>query len=128
MKNYLFILMLVPTLSVVDFEASMANISKAIRSGDVETLSSYFDDNIEIAVLDNEDVYDRTQAKKLMEDFFQKNQPKSFQSVHEGTSKGKDSQYLIGNLSAGTSTYRVYIYMNIESDKALIQELRFDEE
>lgn len=120
--------MLLPSVAMVSFDASMAHISKAINSGDVETLSKYFDENVEVAVMDNEDVYDKSQAKKVIGDFFSKNKPKSFNSVHEGTSKGKDSQYLIGNLVAGGASFRVYLYMKVSGSDVVIQELRFDEE
>lgn len=126
MKNLLFILLLAPTIAMVSPQDSISNISKAISSGNVEALSDYFDDNIEVAVLDEEDFYKKTEAKHVIKSFFTKNQPKSFSQVHQGRSKGQDSQYMIGNLKATSGTFRVYLYMSVESGKYRIQELRFD--
>lgn len=128
MKNYLFILMLAPTIAMTTVDGNMSNISKAISSGDAETLSKYFDESIEVAVLDIEDVFDKPQATKVVKDFFSKNKPKSFSSIHEGTSKGNDSRYLIGDLSTGGSSFRVYLYLKVDGGNLLIQEIRFDEE
>jgi len=127
MKNLMFLIFLFPAL-IVTANKDLNNISKAISSGDVEALSSYFDSNIEISILDEEDFYDKGQAKSVVKKFFTKHQPKSFNLVHKGSSKGKDSKYFIGNLTAGGNSYRVYVYMKVINGKPLIQELRFDEE
>ena len=88
----------------------------------------YFDHSVEIAVLDDEDVYSKSEAINVVKDFFTSNKPKSFVKAHEGTSKGQDSQYCIGKLETSTRTFRVYIYMKVTGSKFLVQELRFDEE
>ena len=128
MKNLLFVLFATPFLAFVQPDMGMSTITDAIKNGDVETLSKYFDEDVEVAVLDDEDVYDKASAKQKVKGFFDKYQPKSFNQVHQGTSKGKDSQYLIGNLNAGGDTFRVYLYMNVTGGSYLIQEIRFDKE
>ncbi len=125
MKSILFILMLAPTLLM---QPDMAEISQAISKGDVATLSKFFDSSVEISILEDEDIYDKAQAVAIVNNFFKSNQPQSFSEVHKGTSKGNDSHYVIGNLKAGSSTYRVYLYMKENKGKYLIQELRFDRE
>ena len=127
MKNLMFLIFLFPAF-LVSANQGLDDISKAISKGDVEALSSYFDSNVEISILDEEDFYNKSQAKDVVKKFFTRNQPKSFNLVHKGSSKGKDSKYFIGNLTAGGNTYRVYVYMKVFNGKPLIQELRFDEE
>jgi len=127
MKHLMFLIFLFPAL-LASATQDLDNISKAISKGDVEALSTYFDSNIEISILDEEDFYDKGQAKAVIKKFFNRNQPKSFNLVHKGSSKGKDSKYFIGNLRAGGNTYRGYVYMKVSNGKPLIQELRFDEE
>ncbi len=129
MKNLLFVLFLAPTLAFFDVdELNLDAITKAISKGDAEALGQYFDSNIEIAVIDKEATYSKADAIKVVKDFFSKNKPASFKQVHQGSSKGKDSQYCIGNLSANTGTFRVYIYMKVTGGQYVIQELRFDKE
>ena len=107
--------------------ANLAEITRSIGEGDADALGAYFDNSVEISVLDREDVYNRSQAISVIRSFFQQNQPRSFSQVHKGTSKGNDSQYCIGNLVTASRNFRVYIYMKIDSNnRAVIQELRFD--
>lgn len=125
MKQVLFIILMTSTLA----SASLSSITKAISNGDADNLGQFFDQSVEIAVLDEEDVYSKAQAIKVVKDFFSQNPPKSFSQVHKGVSAGKDAQYCIGNLITNSqATYRVYIYMKSEGSQQLIQELRFDKE
>ena len=126
MKKLLFVVFLAPGLSLVN--ANLADITRAISNGNADALGQYFDQSVEIAVLDQEDVYTKARAIQVVKDFFNKHKPTSFSQVHQGESKGKDSQYCIGNLTTGTSTFRVYIYMKVTNGKFLVQELRFDKE
>ena len=127
MKNLLFAFLLTPLFSMGN-NVNLAGITEAISKGDATELSKYFDQSVEIALLDEEDVYNKTQATTVVKDFFAKNKPTSFSQVHQGTSKGQDSKYCIGNLTTSTATFRVYIYMKVVGETYTIQELRFDKE
>lgn len=129
MKKFLFVLFLTPMLSFVNLEElNLDAITKAISSGNADVLGQYFDANVEIAIQDKEDTYSKSEAIKVVKDFFSKNKPSSFKQVHQGASKGQDSQYCIGNLTATSGTFRVYIYLKVSTGKQVIQELRFDKE
>lgn len=108
------------------FTGYETEISTAIGKGDIETLSKYFDETVEICILDLEDLLEKDEAKTAIGSFFDTNKPKSFQVLHNGTSKGQDSRYFIGDLKAGESIYRVYVYLKNSSDSYLIQEIRFE--
>ncbi|MFT6319390.1 MAG: hypothetical protein ACJAT4_000307 [Granulosicoccus sp.] len=118
----MLLLLIVPCLAATS--QNMDSISKALSRGDVESLSTYFDENVEI----DDDFYDKSEAKAVVKKFFSKNPPKSFSLIHQGTSKDKDSKYFIGNLNAASGTFRVYVYMKLSGSQPLIQELRFDKE
>jgi hypothetical protein len=107
---------------------SLADITRAISSGDADALGQHFDQTVEIAILDQDNIYNKAQAIGVIRQFFSQNTPRSFSQVHQGTSKGADSQYCIGNLNTASGTFRVYIYMKSVGGKHLIQELRFDKE
>lgn len=128
MKQLMILALLVPVTGAF-WVANLAEITRAINAGDADGLGRYFDESVEIAVLDQEDVYNKAQAIAVMKTFFAQNKPKTFSQVHQGTSKGNDSQYCIGNLvTANNQTFRVYIYMKVNGSQYLIQELRFDKE
>ena len=126
MKNLLFFLFIGSSLAMT--QPNLNSISKALRSGDADQLAQYFDQSVEIAIMDNEDQYDKAEAKQIVKNFFTKHKPSAYTQVHQGVSKGKDSQYTIGNLKANGDTFRVYVYMKVSGDKYIIQELRFDKE
>lgn len=129
MKSSLFALLLLPLLAWTSPPAqSITDISAAIRSGDAATLGSYFDQSVELATPGHEDVYDKAEAVRLVQQFFAKHPPSNFSQVHQGTSKSNDFEYIIGNLGAAGKTFRVYFYMRKAAGKYIIQELRFDEE
>ena len=128
MKNLLFLLLITPTLAMVSQTANISNISKAIEQGDAKTLAQYFDDKVDIAILDNEDTYDKANAEIIVKEFFVKNKPNAYAQVHKGVSKKENSQYSIGNLKASAGTFRVYLYMKVQGGKYIIQEMRIDEE
>lgn len=133
MKNLLFLLFFAPVaLFALPTETApnpgLDAIAKAISAGDVDALAKYFDDNLEISILDDEKTYTKAQATEVVKTFFNDNKPKSFNPIHNGTSKGNSDQFCIGNLSSGSGNYRVYIYLKNVGASVAIKELRFDKE
>lgn len=132
MKSLLFSCLLLPILAWFQPSNNQESISdeigRALGSGDVETLYRHFDAQVELAILDQEDLYQKDEAKRIVADFFNKQKPKSFAMVHQGISKSQDSRYLIGNLNVANGQFRVYVYTKVSATKTLIQELRFTRE
>jgi hypothetical protein len=132
MKNLFFFLLLL----ITPFTATYANqgnpgleaISSALSNGDVDALSKYFADNVEISIQDVEQTYTKAKATDVLRSFFGSNKPKTFNQVHKGTSRENSDQYCIGNLAASSGTYRVYIYLKSAGNNVQIQEIRFDKE
>ena len=131
MKNLLFLLFLAPFFALTDHGSNNPNlqdITEAIGSGDIESLSKYFDSTLEVSIMDNEKTYSRTEAADIVKSFFNTNKPKAFNAVHKGTSRESNDQYCIGNLAATGGNYRVYIYLKVSGNNLTIKELRFDKE
>lgn len=127
MKNLVFTFLLAGA-SLAATSYSLADITRAISAGDIVSLSRYFDQTVEVSIMDKEDVYDKTKAVEVVKTFFTEHKPSSFSQVHNGASKGNEAEYCIGNLVAGGSSYRVYIYVKSVNGQKLVQELRFDKE
>ena len=100
---------------------NIAPITKALSEGDATTLGSYLDSSVELTVLASQNVYDKAQATNALRDFFAKNKPRSFNAVHQGSSKGSASHYTIGDLASASGTYRVYLYYRSVGEKLVIQ-------
>ena len=129
MKNLIFVLLLLPALAFADQgNPGLEAISTALNTGDVETLSKYFADNVEISIQDKEQVYSKAKATEVLRSFFDANKPKSFSQLHKGTSRESSDQYCIGNLSATTGNYRVYLYLKVSGNSVNIQEIRLDKQ
>jgi len=129
MKNLLFSLLFAPMIAFADQGTpGLEAISNALNTGDVATLSKYFADNVEISIQDKEQIYPKAQAVEVVKAFFESNKTKSFSQVHKGTSRENSDQYCIGNLSASTGNYRVYLYLKVSGNNVSIQEMRLDKE
>lgn len=111
-------------------QAQTKNIAfQAIAKGDVETLATLFDQNIELCFNGKIEIVDRQGAKRALKAFFEKNPPKSIAPMHKGSSRNNDSQYNIGLLSTQAGqNYRVYIYAEEMNGKNVIKEIRIDKE
>ena len=126
MKFLMFIFLMFPT--VVSITPNLGVISKALSKGDAATLANYFDESVEVTILNEVDIYSQKEALQVVKSFFDTQKPKNYSQVHEGTSKGKGGQYCIGNLSTSNGKFRVYLYLMKSDRKYLIQEIRFEKE
>jgi len=106
---------------------TLDEIALAIRSGNASALARYFDKSVEITIMNNEQVYSRTQAEMVIKNFFSKYPPQSFDIVHKGSS-GDDAKYGIGSLVTRNGSFRTYIYIKQKNNAYFIQELRFEKD
>jgi len=101
-------------------------ITLAFKAGNSAELSKFFNEQIELVLLDKEDLYSSKQAEQIMKQFFTEHRPTSFRIIFEG---GKEtSRYAIGTLTTGTDEYRIYFLIKNENAKPLIHQLRIEEE
>ena len=71
MKNLVFVLLLLPAFAFA-FQGTpgLEAISTALNTGDVETLSKYFADNVEISIQDKEQIYPKAKASEVLRSFW----------------------------------------------------------
>ena len=101
-----------------------AELSLAFKTGDVEKLSDYLNNTIELVILDKEDFYTRKVAENILRDFFNKNKVLDFIIKHQG---GKnDASFAIGDLRTSDGSFRVYFLMKKVDSKPLIHQLRIE--
>lgn len=118
-----FTALLIPAANC-EVSPNFAPIAAALSSGNADALGKYFDAEVEITIFEKADSYARDAATSVMRDFFFRNKPKSFNQLHQGASKGKDTQYSIGEIATVTGNYRVYLYMKVVGEAYIIQEIR----
>jgi hypothetical protein len=95
----------------------------ALRSGDSEALSKYFDDNVELTLPVKSDSYSKAQAQVILKDFFGNNGVKGFELKHKGDSPG--GHYCIGTLQTKSGNYRAHVFMKSKGNKEVVKEIRF---
>ena len=105
---------------------NLAAVTKALSEGDATALNAFLDTTVELTLLDKQNVYDKSQATSALRDFFSRNKPRSFNAVHQGTSRGNTSHYTIGDMGTASGNYRVYLYYKSNGGSVLIQEIRIE--
>ncbi len=99
-------------------EKNKSNVVIAIEQGDAKTISAYFDDKVELGILDIKNFYSKSQAEIILRDFFKENPPSSFAIQHKG---GKDNnQFFIGIYKSGENSYRIYYHLRVKDGKNII--------
>ena len=103
---------------------SVEDIVTAIKNGDATEVSKYFDNTIEITLLEKSNSYSKSQAEVVLRDFFSTNGIKDFEVLHKGDNAG--SQFCIGTLHTRNGIFRTTIFLKQKGDKQVLQELRFE--
>jgi hypothetical protein len=102
---------------------SIDEVIGALRSGNANELSRYFDDNVEVTLPVKSDSYSKAQAQLILKDFFANNDVRGFELKHKGDSPG--GHYCIGTLQTKSGNFRAHVFMKSKGDKDLVKELRF---
>ena len=97
-----------------------SGIISALDSGNASQLSGYLNDNVELVIGNQNDVFSKQQATGIIADFFRKNKVSGFQLLHKGN---KDAaSFAIGTLKTNSGNFRVYVLTR----KNEIQQLRIE--
>lgn len=129
MKAFFTIILLSAAILVSGFRngAEMDSVLSALKTGNANQLSQFFDSRVDISLPEKTDNYSRSQAVMIIKDFFNTNGGvKTFELKHRGDNNG--SNYLIGVLMTNNGRYRTTLFMKQKGDKAYLQEMRFQEE
>jgi hypothetical protein len=98
----------------------------SLQTGNARVLAGYFNQNVELVILDNDNIYSKAQAEQIVGNFFSKYQPTRFTELH---SRGKEgAHYVIGNLVTKQETFRVYFLMKKTGGKDIIHQLRIEKQ
>lgn len=101
-------------------------ILTSFKNGDSKTLSEYFNQNVELVVLENDNVYSKAQAQQIVSKFFSSNTPESFNVIHQGGKEG--AKYVIGNLKTNNGSFRIYFLLKSNDEKNYIHQLRIEKQ
>ncbi len=102
---------------------NMDAVVTAIRSGNVNQLSAYFDVWVDISLPDKSDTYSKAQAGMVIGDFFNTNGVKNFKLTQQGESGG--TFFCSGILQTRLGNYRTTLFFKQKGDKQFLEEIRF---
>ena len=130
MKNIFTLILIALGSLLVSFTnkgTEMDSVVVALKSGNANMLSRFFDNRVDISLPDRSDNYSRSQAEMIIKDFFSSNGGvKSFEPKQRVENSG--SNFVIGMLNTHNGRYRTTIFMKQKGDKQLLQEVRFQQE
>ncbi len=98
----------------------------SLKTGNASSLSEYFNQNIEMVVLEQDDVYSKAQAQQIVTNFFNQYKAQGFSIIHQGGKEG--AKYAIGNLTTNKGTFRVYFLLKNDGNKSYIHQLRIEKQ
>ena len=123
MKN-LAGMVVVASLFLVSFKPlNLDEVATAIRSGNVDQLSSFFDNRVDLSLPDKTDTYSKSQAEMIIRDFFSRYGVRNFQIKQRGETGGLE--FCIGTLQTQNGDFRTCLYLKQKGDRQFIQQLRF---
>ena len=99
-------------------------ISKYLGQGDVQSLSAWFADNLEISIISSTNDTSKKQARQILKNFFEQHTPRSFTVTHQTDSA--NMKYALGTLTAGGELYQVTIFLYLKGDAYQIQQLKIE--
>jgi stress-induced morphogen len=100
-------------------------IESGLKNGNARMVAGYFNNNVELVILDKENICSKEQGEMILSDFFSKNKPTDFRITHQS---GTDSVYGIGKMQTSGANYRIIMMMKTFSGKSLIVQLRIEKD
>ena len=130
MRLFLFISVLVMYMLPIraqDDKGISGRIEIALKAGNANELAKLLHSSVDLNIPDNEGVYSKAQAELILKEFFSKNNPTGYKTLHKGSSKD-GARYSIGNLETDKGMYRAYFYMKMKDGQYYIHEFSLNSE
>lgn len=124
----LFILF-VTVLANTAFAQIPDDITTSFNTGNSKLLSAYFNQNVELVVMDKDNVYSKAQAEQIVASFFNSFTPaeeNAFSIIHDSGKQGAKS--VIGKLKTTKGNFRVYFLLKKDGSKEYIHQLRIEKQ
>ncbi len=101
------------------------DIFTGLKAGNAKLVASYFNENIELVIIDKEMVCSQAQGEQILKDFFTRYKPLDFKITHQGSD---DSSYAIGKMQTSNGNFRVYYLIRVKAGKYQIVQLKIDKD
>jgi hypothetical protein len=101
-------------------------IFTSLNNGNAKVLSDYFNQNVELKILENDNVYSKAQAQQIVGKFFSEYRPEKFTIIKQSNKEGLE--YVIGNLITKMGSFRVYFLLKQDKGKSYIHHLKIEKQ
>jgi response regulator of citrate/malate metabolism len=118
----LLILFVVTGISVAD---PIDKVADLIRQENIHELSKLFASNIDITILEEENIYSKTQAELILDKFFSQNKPEAVKILHKVNSN-KNYRFGVLLVTAAKETFRITFTLKETEGSFTIIELRIE--
>jgi len=118
--------LLMPAVSNAQTEGNdvFVPITKYLSKGDVEALSVWFADNLELSIFSKGNISSRDQAKLILSRFFDSYTPRSIEINH--TASKANMKTALGTLNAGGEKFLITIFVSRKEGNYRVQQLIID--
>lgn len=99
------------------------DIYQGLKDGDVKKIATYFADNVSITLRNETGYYSKFQSEMVLKEFLRNYRAVDVKSVPVKSDK---QNYRTYEFVTSSSTFRVFVRFDIESDKIRISELRIE--
>lgn len=110
-----------PGKAAVQADDVFTPIAKYLAQGNTESLSAWFADNLDMSIISQEGSASKSQAKQILQTFFESYTPRSFTITH--TAGRATMKYAVGELHAGGERFHVTIFVSLQGGTYRIQQL-----
>ena len=114
-------------LPVVCLGGTIEKIAGLIKQGNVHELANFFAANVDISIIDESDVYSKTQAEIILKKFFTTNKPSSVKILHRVNSN-PNYNFAVLIVTTDKGVYRVALTMKGAGEALSIIEFRIEAE
>ncbi|PVH26683.1 hypothetical protein DC487_03470 [Sphingobacterium corticibacter] len=99
------------------------DIYQGLKDGNVKKIAAYFADNVSITLRNETGYYSKFQSEMVLKEFLRNYRALDVKSVPV---KNDKQNYRTYEFVTSSSTFRVFVRFDIESDKIRISELRIE--
>jgi len=128
-KISILTLLIIAATAKVTFAQVPNDIIVSFETGNSKLLSGFFNQNVELVVMDNDNVYSKAQAEQIVNNFFSSFTPveeNAFTIIHNSGKQGAKS--VIGKLKTNKGNFRVYFLLKQDGSKEYIHQLRIEKQ
>ena len=115
------------TVQAQNSNAPLEDMVNALKNDRVADMVKYFDSFVPITINNAQSIYSHNQAEIVLKDFFEKNNPRDF-TVMENGSPDNTSKFIIGYFTTPAGAkYNVYILMRLKNS-FIVQDFKLNKE